>query len=309
MPYKRAVIRTEDSYIKIYPPGSAGAAAERCAQMDILLDACNFTTPRILRRRSPDIIVFSAIPGPTLNELGENDSTTDDGLFAAMWGKWSHAWVAQLGRSYGPAAQGVLDNLPLRSAEVEATRLQRCVHRWLRQNNSARETSPHRKTMRAWAEEITTNLLRTTPDPVVWSHGDLHNRQIIATNGSAPLGLLDFDATVRAEAALDLAKLDVRLELDLRQDRTTPARYLTAHTQVLAVADALHVSPARFHAYSDAIWLRLAASPLPARWSVALAVLQDRAKHEEAGSSAPPRALKPHRALKLSGPARSSSGS
>ncbi len=286
MPYKRAVIRTDGGYVKIYPTGSAGAAAERCAQMDILLDAGNFTTPRILCRRSPDVIVFSAIPGPTLHELGENGATAGDELFAAMWEEWSRAWVAQVGGSYGRAAQGVLDSLPLRSAEVEATRLQRCVHRWLRQNKSAREASPHRKTMRAWAEEITTNLLRTAPDPVVWSHGDLHNRQIIATDGSSPLGLLDFDATVRAEAALDLAKLDVRLGLDLRQDRTTPARYLTAHTQVLAVAEELHVSPARFHTYSDAIWLRLAASPLPARWSVALAVLKDRAQHEEAGSSA-----------------------
>jgi hypothetical protein len=58
-----------------------------------------------------------------------------------------------------------------------------------------------------------------------------------------------------------------------------PARYLTAHTQVLA-AEELHVSPARFHAYSDATWLRLAYMPLPGRFSLALAVLTEkRAAH------------------------------
>jgi hypothetical protein len=279
MPYKRAVIRAEGRYIKIYPSGSAVVAAERCAQMDILLDAGNFTTPRILRRNSQDVIVFSSIPGPTLNELGEDDSTISDESFASAWNKWSRAWVAQLNGPYGRAAQGVLDSLPLRSAEVEAARLQRCVHRWLRHNKSAPESSSQGKAMQVWAEEVTTNLLRTAPDPLVWAHGDLHDRQIIATEGSSPLGLLDFDGTVRAEAAFDLAKLDVRLELQLRQNRMAPARYSTAHTQVLAAAAELHVSPGRFHAYSDAIWIRLASSPLPARWSVGIAVLADRAKH------------------------------
>jgi aminoglycoside/choline kinase family phosphotransferase len=282
VPHKRAVIRAEGRYIKIYPPGGAIVAAERCAQMDILLDAGNFTTPKILRRTSQDVIVFSSIPGPTLNELGEADSTTGDESFASAWKKWSRAWVAQLIGPYGPAAQGVLDSLPLRSAEVDAARLRQCVHRWLRQNKSVPELSSQCKAMRAWAEEMTTNLLRTAPDPLVWAHGDLHDRQIIATEDPFAPGLLDFDGTVRAEAALDLAKLDVRLELDLRQSRMTPARYLTAHTQVLAAAEELHVSPARFLAYSDAFWLRLASSPLPGRWSVAIAVLADRAKHQEA---------------------------
>ena len=286
MPYKRAVIRAEGRYIKIYPPGRAKVAADLCAQMDILLDAGNFTTPRILRQNSQDVIAFSSIPGPTLNELGEDDSISDE-AFASAWKKWSRAWVAQLNGPYGPTAQGVLDSLPLRSAQVDAARLQRSVHRWLRHNKGAPESSSQRKAMRVWAEEIASNLLRTAPDPLVWAHGDLHDKQIIATDGSTPLGLLDFDETVRAEAAFDLAKLDVRLELQLRQDRMALARYLTAHTQVLAAAEELHVSPSRFHAYSDAIWLRLASSPISGRWSVAVAVLANRAKHQEALSRSP----------------------
>jgi hypothetical protein len=286
LPYKRAVIRAEGRYIKIYRPGRATVAAERCAQMDILLDAGTFTTPRILRQSPQDVIVFSAIPGPTLNELGEDDSTTGDEAFAWAWEKWSHAWVAQLNGPYGPAAQNVLDSLPLHSAEVEAAGLWRCVHRWVRHNKSVPELSPQRKAMRARAEEMTKNLLRSAPDPLVWAHGDLHDKQIIATDSDAPPGLLDFDSTARAEAARDLAKLDVRLELQLRQNRMTPARYLTAHSQVLAAAGELHVSPGRFHAYSEAIWLHLASSPLPGRLSVANAVLADRAAAQDQGTAA-----------------------
>ncbi|MDQ0819580.1 hypothetical protein QFZ79_001870 [Arthrobacter sp. V4I6] len=112
-------------------PGRAAVAAERCAQLDILLDAGAFVTPRILSRRSQDVIVFSAIPGPTLYEV---DSTTDDESFARAWEKWSRAWAGQVSGSKGPAAQGVLNNLPLHSAELEATRVWRLVDLWLHHN-------------------------------------------------------------------------------------------------------------------------------------------------------------------------------
>ncbi|MDQ0819582.1 hypothetical protein QFZ79_001872 [Arthrobacter sp. V4I6] len=56
----------------------------------------------------------------------------------------------------------------------------------------------------------------------------------------------------------------------------TSARYRTSHTQVLATAEELHVSPARFDAYSDARWLRLGYMPLRGRFSLALAVLAER---------------------------------
>ncbi|MCU1553697.1 MAG: Phosphotransferase enzyme family [Arthrobacter sp.] len=285
MPYKRAVVRAQGRYIKIFRPGSAAVPAERCAQMDILLDAGTFITPRILRRSSQDVIVFSAIPGPTLNELGE-DASPGDEPFIRAWEKWSRAWVMQLNGPHGPAQQGVLDSLPLRSADVQAEDVWRRLNRWLRHNEDVPGLSSPRNIMLARAEQVTANLLRTPPDPLVWAHGDLHDKQIIATAGPAPLGLLDFDGTSRAEAALDLANLDVHLELHLRQGRLTPSRYRAAHMQVLAAAEELHVSPGRFRAYSDALWFRLASSPLPGRLSLALAVLADRAERHQASSSA-----------------------
>ncbi|MGY2744939.1 phosphotransferase [Arthrobacter sp. UYCu723] len=280
-PYCQAVVRADGRYIKVFEPGGAVVPAERCAQMDVLLDAGNFTTPRILRKSSQeDVIVFSAIAGPTLNELGREQGAVSDEAFARAWEKWSRAWVAELNGSYGPAAQIVLDSLPLRPAEWEATKMWRRVNDWLRHNENVPELSSQRDALRAAAEQVATNLLRTAPDPLVWSHGDLYDKQIIVPDGDIPPGLLDFDSTARAEAARDLAGVDVRLELHLRHNRMTPARYLTAHTQVLAAAEELHVSPVRFDAYSDAFWLRLALSPLPGRFSLAIAVLTERAAQE-----------------------------
>jgi hypothetical protein len=278
-PHRRAVIRVEGRYIKIFRPGQGLAAAERCAQMDMLLDAWIFTTPRILRS-SQEVIVFSTILGKTLYELGADDSPAGDGSFAWAWETWSHLWVAQLSTPECTGERGVLNSLPLHSAEVEAAAVWRCVNRWLSHNESVPELSPQRNVMRAKAEEATNKLLRTAADPLVWAHGDLHGKQIIILEDRSGLGLLDFDGAARAEAALDLAKLDVRLELHLRRNLMAPERYLLAHTKVLTTAEELHVNPCRFDAYADAIWLRLACSPLAGRPSLAITALEDRASRQ-----------------------------
>ena len=275
MPYKRAVIRSEGRYIKIFRPGSAAVPAERCAQMDVLFQEGAFMTPRILRRSSQDVIVFDAIPGLTLNELGQDDSPAGDEPFARAWKRWSRAWVAQVRGPHRPAQEEVLNSLPIRSAQMQAADVWRRVERWLRHIPDAIELSEG-KVMLARAEEVAATLLATPPDPLVWAHGDLHDKQIIATPGASPLGLLDFDGASRAEPARDLANLDAHLELHLRQGLLAPSRYLTAHTQVLAAAEELLVSPERFRAYSDALWLRLASSPLPGRLPLALGVLAER---------------------------------
>jgi hypothetical protein len=277
-PHRRAVVRADGRYIKIFRPGQAIASAERCAQVDVLLHAAGtFTTPTILRS-SEDVVVFSTIPGKTLNELGEVDSTTSDESFAWAWEKWSDSWVAQLKAPHGSVARSVLDSLPLRSAEVEAADLWRCVNRWLRHFESVPEMSSQCSLLRAATEDVTRNLVRTAPDRLGWSHGDLHGKQIIAFDDASPLGLLDFDEGAQAEAALDLANMDVRLELRRRRNHLSSARYLRAHNRVLAVAEELQINPDRFHAYTDTFWLREALIPLPGRLSMATAVLGDRAK-------------------------------
>jgi hypothetical protein len=249
---------------------AAAVAVERFAQLGILLDAGTLATPKILSQKAQDVLDFSAIPGPTLFEV---DYLIDNESFAAAWKKWSREWVAQVGGPGNPASRDVLNSLPLHSAEQEATKVWQPVTLWLEHNPALLS---QREALRTAAEEVTANLLRTAPDPLVWAHGGLHDKQIIATDGQSPLGLLDFDHTARAEAALDLASMDVYLELRLRENRMTPERYRTAHTQVLAAAEELHVSPDRFRAYSHARWLRLAYMPLRGRFSLALAVLAEK---------------------------------
>ena len=191
-PHRRAVVRAEDHYIKIFRPGQAIASAERCAHVNILLDAAGaFTTPRILRS-SEDVIVFGTVPGPTLYELGEDDSTISDESFARAWQRWSRSWVAQLKASHGSAARSVLSSLPLRSAEVEASDLWRCVNRWLRHFENVPEMSAQCSALRAAAEDVTRNLLRMAPDPLAWSHGDLHSEQIIEGRRPVPARVAGF---------------------------------------------------------------------------------------------------------------------
>ena len=272
-PHMRAVIRSEAGYIKVFLPGGAIVPAERCAQTELLLAPGTFTAPRVLRH-SPDVIVFSAVPGRTLGDMGDEPSGLSDEGFDRLWEIWQLAWTTQVRSSAGRTA---LAALPVHSPEVEVADLRRWVNRWLRHHNCIPDAAVQGAALSARADEVTQNLLRTVPDPLVWAHGDLHDKQILAVGVTSPLGLLDFDDTAQAEAALDLANLDVHLELHARQQRMSLDRYMAVHSRILAAADELRVSADRFHAYSDGAWLRLACSPLPKRSAMALAVLDERA--------------------------------
>lgn len=283
-PYTRAIIRAEGCYIKVFRPGRAAVPAERYAQMDLLLDAGAFTAPEVLQS-SPDTLVLSALSGPTLGEIGEDYVTIGDKEFASAWEEWSSAWLAQLSAASDVSRQTVLGALPVHSPEVEARGVARWLKLWLRHTENVPELSTQRGTLTAMADYVTANLLGPVPDALVWAHGDLHDRQIIAGDGRSPFGLLDFDDTARAEAARDLAYLDFHLERRMWRSNLTPARYLKAHTKVLAVAEQLQVSPDRFDAYSDARWLRLACSSLPSGSSLATRVLEDRVRHRQSFGS------------------------
>ncbi len=280
-PHKRAVIRGEGRYIKVFRPGRAIMSAERCLIMGALLRPDSFIAPRIVHS-STDVMVFASIPGWTLRELGEDPLVTDQ-TFAGIWAQWSRAWVSQIEGPHGGAGHGVIAALPLHPPEKEASNLWLWVNRWVDHNQSSPASWPERDVLRARANQVTEDLLRSTPDPLVWAHGDLHDKQIICTDGESPLGLLDFDAVAQAEAARDLANLDVHLKLRLRLDLLTPERYLAAHTQVLTASKDLHVSPDRFHAYADATRIRLAClySFRPGLGAVASALLDERDRDRE----------------------------
>jgi hypothetical protein len=253
--HMRAVVRTGDRYSKIFRPGRSADSTARHAGTAKLLDSGDFLAPEIVSF-APGCLTLTGLPGRSLFELG-NDSGVSDAWFGAAWHKWSQGWVRQQCRARSSAHRPALEALPTRTAAVELENTQRLVQLWLLHAQNIPEAAPQRTAVRAAATQIAAQLLGTQPDPLVWSHGDLHDKQIFAAGLDAPLALLDFDEAARAEAAADLANLAVHLQLRLRQGRLTAARYQAALRHVLSAAEELRVTPARFEAYANATRLRL----------------------------------------------------
>ena len=253
--HKRAVVRAGEHYLKIFRARQSDEAVGRHARMTELLGAEDFLTPEIVSS-SPGCLTILALPGRSLFELG-NDPAASDALFEKAWQDWSQAWVRQHYLARTPAHRPTLEALPPRTADVELENLRRIVNLWLLHARNIPAAQPERTAVRVAAGQTADKLLGTDPDPLVWSHGDLHDKQIFTGDPGAPLGLLDFDEAGRAEAAADLANLAVHLQLRLRQHRLTAERDQTALRHVTATAEELRVAPARFDAYASATRLRL----------------------------------------------------
>lgn len=258
--HKRAVVRAPEAYIKVFRPGRALAAAASHNITAAALIEGGFDTPRLVSLGT-DVLAFSRLAGLSFYELGQRRAGITDASYAAMWKRWSDAWVKSVTAAGSPSFQDSLERLPLRDAEKEAASLQRWVDHWLRHSGGITAAAPARAVLLARAQSVTDSLLGAHPDPVGWAHGDLHDKQMLGgqelAQSPAP-GLLDFDESCRAESALDLANLDVHLELRWRQNLLTSRRYAIAHGAVRSAADHLHVSPHRFAAYAASTRLRLA---------------------------------------------------
>ena len=252
---KRAVVRAGDRYLKIFRPNQSDEAAARHTRMNALLGAEDFLTPALVFC-TPGCLTLTALPGRSLFDLGQ-DLRVSDTVFEHAWRQWSRGWIRQQSRDRAAAHRATIDALPVRTAAVELENLQRIVDVWLAHSRDVAAAQAQRQSVRAAARDVARELLGGTPDPPVWSHGDLHDKQIFVQDPDAPLGLLDFDEAGRAEAAADLANLAVHLELRLGQRRLTPERYRIARGLVIATAEELPVTAARFDAYANATRLRL----------------------------------------------------
>ncbi|MET3920855.1 phosphotransferase [Arthrobacter sp. UYEF20] len=253
--HKRAVVRAGDRYFKIFRPRQSDEAAGRHAMMNALLGAGDFLTPDVVSYTT-GCLILTGLPGRSLFVLG-NDPAASDTAFEVAWQKWSRGWVRQQSLAGAPAYRRTLEALPPRTAAVELENLQRIVDLWLLHAKDVPAAQAQCTAVRAAAGQIGQQLLGSEPDPLAWSHGDLHDKQIFTGESEAPLGLLDFDEAGRAEAAADLANLAAHLQLRLFQRRLTAQRYQTARRQVLEAAGELRVTPARFDAYANATRLRL----------------------------------------------------
>lgn len=253
--HHRAVVRSGNQYVKIFRLRQAADAADRHAWMNELLESEDFCTPDIVSY-TPGCLTLTGLPGRSLFELGR-DPEVSEALFEKSWQKWAEGWVRQQSLARALPQRLILESLPPRSAAVELTNLRRIVNLWLLHAHDVPAAEAQRYAVRAAAAQVAQELLGTDPDPLVWSHGDLHDKQIFVDHPGDPLGLLDFDESGRAEAAADLANLAVHLQLRLWQRRLSDQQYQTARRQVLAAAAELHVTPARFEAYAGASRLRL----------------------------------------------------
>lgn len=255
--HKRAVVHAGDKYVKVFRPGRAVDAASKHRIAAALLSCSSLTTPRILEAGT-DVLVFSGLGGRPYYELGQDHATVTDAAFDAAWAQWSQAWAATASIAKSSDFRNSLDSLPAHPPETEVANLQRWINHWLRHSQGVPEAAAARSALLARAETAINGLTGSPADPLGWAHGDLHDKQIFGTDESGAPGLLDFDEDCRAEAALDLANLDVHVELRLRQKLLTTRRYVIAHRRILATAKKLNVSPERFAAYAACTRLRLA---------------------------------------------------
>lgn len=254
--HQRAVVQAGGQYIKVLRKRRATHVAERHTGATALAGGF-FDTPQLLRA-SPDVVAFSSLAGRSFYELGQDRITLSDADFAVIWHGWARAWAAAVLASRSAAFRGVLDSLPLHPPEVQAVELRRWAGLWLAHSEGIADAGAARSGLQAQLAEALGRLLSSRPDPPGWAHGDLHDKQLLGTAGTGTPGLLDFDESCQAEAAMDLANLDVHLELRRRQHLLTAPRYRMAHGQILATAEALQVSPERFAAHVAGTRLRLA---------------------------------------------------
>jgi hypothetical protein len=254
--HTRAVVRSGDRYIKVFRSGRAPkfAARQHLATADFATGS--FNTPPVLEA-GKDVLVFSALPGRSYFDLGKDQVSVTDEFFARQWSLWAKAWADTVSLSTNSLLRGGLDGLPAHPVETEVETIGRWVNHWLRHSEGIPEAAPGRAALHTQAEAVIDRLRGTPPDPLVWAHGDLHDKQLLEPDGAGTPGLLDFDEACQAEAALDLANLDVHLQLRRCQNVLTPRRYAIAHGQILAVAGELRITPERFAVYAACTRLRL----------------------------------------------------
>jgi hypothetical protein len=283
--HKRAVLHVGDTYIKVFRPDQSEAATVNHVLATTPLADGRFRMPLMTAAR-PDVLVFSRVAGRPYYELGQDHATVPDELFAGLWADWSQAWAETVARAGSSDFRTSLEQLPLHDAGEELVKLRRWIDHWLLHSEGIPEAAQGRAALLAQADDITAALLAGPSDPLGWAHGDLHDKQILGTDDAGTPGLLDFDEACRAEAALDLANLDVHLELRRRQNLLSGQRFAIAHASIVFAASRLHVNPDRFEAYAASARLRLACMysfrPPWGSWSVRYLMSQGRGQPAQA---------------------------
>lgn len=240
---KRAVVRLPDRYVKVVRPGEGPAMAAAARQGLLIAERAGFGAPQVLDA-DRGAATFSVLPGRSLHELG---GVVTHGRWRRWWEIWAEKWTG-LARGTGEVGE-----LPEHTAHDEVVNLRRWLDRVARLEALPTELSHAVQTR---AEAVTSDLVTQDQQPLVVSHRDLHDKQLLADGDS--LGVLDFDTVALAEPALDLANLWVHALLRVDQGLWSRGHGEVVQDAVQSVATQLEVDPARFQTYAEATRLRLA---------------------------------------------------
>ncbi|MWV60277.1 hypothetical protein [Rathayibacter sp. VKM Ac-2754] len=242
-PGRRAVVRTDDGggFLKVLRPSAAPAVLAAHERARGFGDG--FSLPAVERTASgpAGVVRFAALPGRTVLDLGSDPRTTP-AQWATVWARWAQGWDAL------PTADPAL---PVHGPEAEAA----VVSLWA--GHAARLLPADIATrLVAAAERVSARLVDEPAQPLVLAHRDLHDKQLLASEGA--LALLDLDTAAQAEAALDLGNLRAHLGLRVAQGLLPPAASAVAIGVVDLAAERAGAAPERLALYETAARLRLA---------------------------------------------------
>lgn len=256
---RRAVLRTPHDYVKVVRPG-AGPDVLRAARDGARFAATlGWLAPHA--RTDGDAVRLTPVPGTPLRDVG-----------SAPGADWKRAWAR-----FAETWRSVLDAEPTTALPHDAEAEARVVSRWVgHAQDLVTADDPLHAVIRDLGR-IAVDRLRDSRGrgDLVLAHRDLHDKQLLADGDR--LGLIDADTLAPAERELDLANLDVHVDLRVAQGQWSAAAADTAHRAVTAAAGAVHAHPDRMAAYRTATRVRLGCLYLfrPDHESTARALLQD----------------------------------
>ncbi|TFD48944.1 hypothetical protein E3T55_12960 [Cryobacterium frigoriphilum] len=277
-PGRRAVVRTNDGsrFIKVVRPGRAESVLDAAGRADEFARA--FRVPAVLADTGGSVH-FAALRGRTVHDLGADRSLAPP-AWAGLWAEWATAWTAVIGAA--PAAASVnasaARNNPSRfhSAEAEVD----VVQTWTGHAQRLLGPGAAATQLTETAERVSALLTDTAADPLVSTHRDLHDKQLL-WHPRDGLSLLDLDTATRGEAALDLGNMAAHVLLRQRQGLWSAATAGTAEAAVRHTAARLGVNPERLHAYEMAARFRITCVyAYRPRWAALAGRLQSELRHQ-----------------------------
>lgn len=233
-PRKRAVVRVAsggagDRFVKVVRPGRAEAILAGISRAGAFEAA--FRTPQVLGSSS-DSVSFGALAGSSLHDVAR---------FAP--GQWAAAWRSvgeALVHSHDATAAPPDDDTPRHGIAEEIGVLQDWAGRtgaWMRDPEGLSKLVA-----------LATGRLAALEEAWAPSHRDLHDKQLLWSDGTAP-GLLDVDTACLAHPALDLGNLRAHA-LWRRVQGLWAEQHARQVTEVVdAAADELGVAPGAVAAF------------------------------------------------------------